>query len=216
MGDISLFFMARAYQFDKTCKSYLKQYPKGTIVNLGCGLETAFYRVDNGELTWVDIDLPDVIALKKSLLPAEERVHFIAKSILDFSWIDEIKKHSGPFLFLAGGFFIYFTPEEVKIILTSISAAFPDSELIFDVVSEKALEPANKKILDAGMSNAIIKWVLDDAKILETWSKDIKLLSQFHYFKTIKFKPGIPLMTRLKLFFYDLADKPSCVHLAFR
>lgn len=37
-------------------------HPEGLVVNLGAGLDTRFYRLDNGTITWIDIDLPEVVA----------------------------------------------------------------------------------------------------------------------------------------------------------
>lgn len=74
LGNSTLFFLARAYHFDQAIKNYLKKNPNGKIVNLGAGLETAFSRVDNQKLTWIDLDLPEVIELRKNLLPESNRV----------------------------------------------------------------------------------------------------------------------------------------------
>ena len=36
--------------FDRALKSYLQQYPDAVCVNLGCGLDSRFSRVDNGSI----------------------------------------------------------------------------------------------------------------------------------------------------------------------
>lgn len=110
----SWWWMARAYHFDEAIKNYLIAHPHATIVNLGAGLETAFYRVDNGLLNWVDLDVPEVIDLREKLLPPPTRVRYIAKSILDYSWMDDVKELGTDVFFFAGGFFMYFTPQQVK------------------------------------------------------------------------------------------------------
>jgi O-methyltransferase involved in polyketide biosynthesis len=127
VGPATLFWVARAYQFDEAIKDYLRLYSDAVIVNLGAGLETAFYRVDNGTLTWVDLDLPEVINLRRELLPPPDRVHYIAKSILDYSWIDEVKTLGTHFLFFAGGLFMYFSEEQVKSFFLEMANQFPNS-----------------------------------------------------------------------------------------
>ncbi|MEG3847795.1 hypothetical protein QT971_12285 [Microcoleus sp. herbarium19] len=37
----------------------------GIIVEIGCGLNTRFERVDNGQVRWFDLDMPDSIAVRK-------------------------------------------------------------------------------------------------------------------------------------------------------
>ena len=36
-------------------------HPDGTVVALGEGLETGFWRIDNGRLAWLTVDLPEVV-----------------------------------------------------------------------------------------------------------------------------------------------------------
>ena len=58
----------RARKYDAYVRNFLAQHPDGVVVNLGCGLDTRFYRVDNGRFHLYDLDLPEVIALKRQLL----------------------------------------------------------------------------------------------------------------------------------------------------
>jgi len=54
-------WIMRSICADEVVKAFLGKYPLATIVNLGCGLDTTFDRVDNGTLVWYDLDLPDVV-----------------------------------------------------------------------------------------------------------------------------------------------------------
>ena len=58
----------RALTFDNTIRRFLTDHPEGTIVSLGEGLETQFWRVDNGRLRWVGVDLPEVSGLRNQAL----------------------------------------------------------------------------------------------------------------------------------------------------
>lgn len=42
-------------------------------MNLGCGLDDTFSKVDNGQCRGYNIDLPDVIRVRDDLLPAGDR-----------------------------------------------------------------------------------------------------------------------------------------------
>lgn len=74
--------IARTILIDGELNSYLKSYPKATCINLGCGLDDRFSRVDNGKITWYDVDLPDVIEVRKNFFASKERVSMIAGSVL--------------------------------------------------------------------------------------------------------------------------------------
>ena len=78
--------------YDITCEveSYLAAHPEACVVNLGCGLDTTFRRVDNGHCTGYNLDLPDVINVRNALLPAGEREYNIACDLNDFSWMQRI------------------------------------------------------------------------------------------------------------------------------
>ena len=51
----SFAIVTRTEIIDEMVTEYLNRRPKGTIVNLGSGLDTRFSRVDNGKMKWIDI-----------------------------------------------------------------------------------------------------------------------------------------------------------------
>lgn len=166
----------RALYFDNGIKNYLKTHPKATIVNMGAGLETAFYRVDNGQLTWVDLDLPQVMAIKQKLLPPPKRVHYIAKSVLDFSWMDDVKKFGDDVYFFAGGLFIYLKPEQVKSLFIEMAHRFKNAELQFDTIEAADLMKANEMFKTFKMQDIKLQWGFN-RKEVETWSPKLNIMS---------------------------------------
>ena len=215
VGVATLFWMARAWHFDEAIKHYLKQHPAAVIVNLGAGLDTTFSRVDNGQLTWVDIDLPEVIALRQKLLPPSPREHYIAKSILDFSWIDDIKQYGSDFFFFAGGVFMYFTEAENKLIFSELAARFPRAELIFDSISKQGMIHASRMLAASKMQNAVMHWGLDNSDEIKAWSLNIHTVTKISNFKGIKGTYKFPRSQRIKMFLYDFFDKSGIIHLKF-
>ena len=83
-------WVARSLTFDKITKQFLEKHPKATIVNIGCGLDTTFDRIDNGKLIWYDLDLPDVIELRRKFIKEHSRRHFIVNSFLNYEWLEEL------------------------------------------------------------------------------------------------------------------------------
>jgi O-methyltransferase involved in polyketide biosynthesis len=80
-----------AKQFDDKIKAYITEHPHASVVNIGAGLDATFYRVDNELIHWYDLNLPAVIDVRKQLFPEPDRVMYIAKSLLDPSWCEDIK-----------------------------------------------------------------------------------------------------------------------------
>lgn len=212
----TLFWMARAYHFDEAIKSYLEKHPEAVIVNLGCGLDTSFNRVDNGSLTWIDIDLSDVIDLRSKLLPPSNREHYIAKSILDYSWMGDVKEYGQNIFFFAGGLFMYFTSDQVKSILSNMAKQFPDSYLIFDNISPKGLKHANTMLEKSNMKGALLQWSISDAGEIEKRLENIKVMSQHGYFKNINNKFRFPLSYKLVMYFFDIFHKSGIIKLKFQ
>ncbi|MGH3390243.1 MAG: class I SAM-dependent methyltransferase, partial [Actinomadura sp.] len=81
----------RARCFDEAVRRFLATHPDGTVVALGEGLETQFWRVDNGRVRWLTVDLPEIAAVRERLLPADSpRQRILARSALDERWMDEV------------------------------------------------------------------------------------------------------------------------------
>ncbi|EGV29816.1 O-methyltransferase domain-containing protein [Thiorhodococcus drewsii AZ1] len=123
----------RSVMFDEVVGDWMKRHPGGTVVELGCGLETQFQRIDDGQVRWLCVDVPEAIAVRERFLAPSERCRFVPKSALDLSWMDAVET-SGPVFVTAQGLLMYFEEAEVKRLLTAILDRFPDVELMFDVI----------------------------------------------------------------------------------
>lgn len=73
---------AQVLQFGNKVKAFLKEHSHASVINLGAGFETEFYRVDNGRIHWYDLDLFEIIEIRKQLIPETDRAKRIAKSFL--------------------------------------------------------------------------------------------------------------------------------------
>ena len=128
-------FALRAQPFDDKAKAYIAEHPDASVINIAAGLDTTFYRVDNGSIHWYDLDLPAVIDIRRQLLPEPDRVTYIAKSLLDPSWCGDIKDTEDGVFMIAGGLFYYFEEAQVKQFFSMLADNFPGGEIVFDVES---------------------------------------------------------------------------------
>ncbi|MGD0170953.1 MAG: class I SAM-dependent methyltransferase [Halobacteriota archaeon] len=49
----TLMLVARAKQFDDKARAYIAEHPTASVINLGAGLDTTLYRIDNGSIGWI-------------------------------------------------------------------------------------------------------------------------------------------------------------------
>ncbi|MBX3081942.1 MAG: class I SAM-dependent methyltransferase [Anaerolineae bacterium] len=207
-----LAWIMRSLCIDKVITQFLVNFPNASIVNIGCGLDTTFERVDNGHLTWYDLDLPDVIDLRCAFMQESERRQFIASSFLDTGWLRQIK-HDNNVLFIAAGVFYYFEEHQIRPFLKRLADLFPASEIVFDVSSPYGIKVANKMVIkNTGLDeNSFLKWGLDSNKTLLAWDERFKLLATYFYFRQKNLR--LPLKTRLYGMLSDFMRIQYLVHL---
>ena len=162
-------------EFDRFTEDFLRRHPAAVVVHIGCGLDTRFERVgcnqpDIGQVEWYDLDLPDVIELRRKLIGGEgERYHLLACSVFDSAWLREVGAHrQGPFLFLAEGVFMYFEEAQVKSLVLTLKEHFPGAELVFDAYSP-FLEWSHNLRVTRKRIGAHLHWALKHPQDLEKW-----------------------------------------------
>lgn len=135
----------RSQLFDEHIQEFVDRHPDAVIINLGEGLETQRYRVNDGPgVLWVTIDLPDAIAIRERFIQPDERHLHIARNALDTSWFDEIPQDR-PCFIAAQGLFMYFSEEDMWRLVKAMAKRFPGAILMFDylnkILSKRTLSP---------------------------------------------------------------------------
>jgi O-methyltransferase involved in polyketide biosynthesis len=177
-------WIMRSRTVDKTILAFLSKYPSGTIVNIGCGLDTTFDRVDNGSLLWYDLDLPDVIELRRKFIPESDRRVYLTSSFLESDWLNQIKV-KGNVLFVAAGVFYYFSEDEIRNFFTRLADTFPGCEVLFDASSPYGVKIANRMVIKRGGldEKSFLTWGLEKAEDLTKWDPRIIILETDFYFR---------------------------------
>ncbi|WP_199548409.1 class I SAM-dependent methyltransferase [Streptomyces sp. N35] len=122
----------RSLCFDRSVANYTARRPDATVVALGEGLETSFWRVDNGRLNWLSVELPEGAELRGRLLPEHPRHRIIPKSVTDLSWLDAIEDPSRGVIVTAQGLLMYLKPAEVREILAACAERLPGGVMVLD------------------------------------------------------------------------------------
>lgn len=187
--------MLRARMFDRYVETFLQACPHGTVVELGCGLDTRFERLDNGEVRWFDLDLSDVIALRRRFFDAAPRRTMLAASLLDTAWMDPVEDAGGPWMFVAEAVLIYLDALDARCVLSSLARRFPGARIAFDTTAAKMVDTqASHDAMRHLPRESWFRWRCDDPRTIESWDANLWLLSSETFFDA-----GRDLLNRMPL-----------------
>lgn len=175
--------VVRGWFFDKAVRRFIAEHDRPVVVNVGCGLDTRVQRIgDDGRTVFYELDLPEVIVLRRELIPEPANSHYLSASLLETGWMDELKKRhpDGDFIFVVEGVLMYFYEEQVRLFLGEVTVRFPGGELWFDVCGttmyRQGLKPdslrGHKAEIRSGISDGHLptRWVPSLAEIMQSFA----------------------------------------------
>jgi O-methyltransferase involved in polyketide biosynthesis len=189
--------------FDGWVRQFLVEHPAGTVIEIGAGLNTRFDRVDNGHVTWFDLDLPDSIALRRRFFGEHDRCTMVAGSVLETDWFDAVAASPGPYFFVSEAVLVYLTAEQVRTVVTQLGARFDNSLIAFDTGGAAMMRNQHRNGVMKPIS-ARMQWICDDPHQLEPWG--LELLESRTFARPqpevgrtwpARYRYGMPLMARL-------------------
>lgn len=157
----------RSKAYDGRVKEFLDDHPECVVLHLGCGLDTRAHRVNPPpSVEWYDIDLPDVIALRRKLFPPRAGVHTIGTSVTDPALLDAIPAGK-PVLVVAEGLTPYLRRADGVAMLRRIVEHFPSGEIILDGYSRAGVW-VTQRYAPVKASGAQLDWSIGNPHELET------------------------------------------------
>ena len=158
----------RSSIFDGWVREFLAENPTGTVVEIGCGLNTRFERLDNGRMRWFDLDVPDTAKMWRRFFSESDRRSLLPVSVFDTEWMDKVAETGGPWVFVAEAIFLYFPPDEVGAVLEKLCTRFPGSLLLLDS-GNTAMSAGMHKNAAMKRVTARMKWTCEDPREIENW-----------------------------------------------
>ena len=176
--------VARTILFDNEMRKALKKYPDAVVINIGCGLDDRFTRVDNGSVRWYNVDLPDAIALRRKFFAARDREYMIEGDLLTDTWADGIPQ-DGMTIIIAEGLLMYFTEEQVQHLLTQIRSRFGRGYLLAELM-HPAAAGNSRHHNTVKHTNAQFRWGIADGAELEKLCEGYQLLRETSFFAEMR------------------------------
>ena len=161
-------FCMRGSIFDTLVRDHLQRAPESTVVELGAGLDARYERVDNGAAHWLEIDLPEVIRLRRRFFAETPRRTILSGSLLDTDWLDAVERLGCKTpLFVAEGVLYFLSRKEVASLFARLADRFPGSAIVFDAQSSLMLWVSN---LRHPLSDSKLRFtVRGNASEIEDW-----------------------------------------------
>lgn len=132
-GKANQIYAIRALAFDSVVREFLSEYPHGTVVALAEGLQTSYWRLNPADCRWLSVDLPEVVSIRRQLLPAEPNIVSVGASALQLSWAEHVRPDA-PVLITAEGLLYYFDEHSALGLIAECARRFPGGRMVFDSV----------------------------------------------------------------------------------
>ncbi|HLQ82190.1 MAG TPA: class I SAM-dependent methyltransferase [Bacillota bacterium] len=121
----------RARWMDERVARFLAGHARATVLHLACGLDTRQQRLRPGPgVQWFEVDQPDVIAVRRQVLPPPPGVELVDADVTDSGWFAAVPQDR-PTLVVAEGLSMYLDPERGRALLTRLASTLR-GELIMD------------------------------------------------------------------------------------
>lgn len=189
-------------------EKFVTNNPKSIVVNLGCGLSTYSENYKGALINWFDIDLSEVINLRRKFFAESSQYIMISKSVLDFSWMKEIPKDKRT-LIIMEGLLPYFHENEVKKLLNKITEYFSNNELIIQAISPWSIRHKHRELKKASLN---LHWGIKDGKDIVKFIPNTKLLDEFFIYNCHRDKMSFKMKLLTLLPFYR--NQNMIIHLS--
>jgi O-methyltransferase involved in polyketide biosynthesis len=175
--------VVRTKWIDDRCREFFENNPDGLGVALGAGLDTRYQRLNESSIHWVDLDLPEVTALKCLFVEPTEHYRIVAGDVTTSAWFEQIGWRTGmPIMIIAEGLLMYLAPHQVRRLFMQIEAYFSNGDapvsVLFDYASP--LLVINSRFHPALMhTDTRFRWGLAGAKALSQLNPSFEVVEDY-------------------------------------
>lgn len=206
---------ANCSAFDASIRKYILEYPNCTIVNLGCGLENMFERMDNGRIQWYNVDSHNIMSVRRTMYGERDREKTVGRTIMDFTWLEDIKcNRNQGVLFVCKEVLGYLRLSQLLAIIEAINEKFPGAELMFNAST------TGRRILDnigykkKNYYKRKKKLAVNDAQeMFNSWRSDIQIIHEEPVMKYFNVKKGMDLASKLARKYNLLTYNYKIIHM---
>jgi methyltransferase (TIGR00027 family) len=146
-------WVARTYLFDQYIMQEVKQ-GVDVVINLAAGLDARPYRIElPPSLQWIEVDLPELLEYKQSILAADKPVCALERVPMDLADVDrrralfsQIGRRAKRAMVVTEGLLIYLAPDAVESLGKDLSAQSSFQRWATDLASPGLLRMMSKEV----------------------------------------------------------------------
>jgi O-methyltransferase involved in polyketide biosynthesis len=172
----------RTELIDTAIRELAHGHSSATVITLGAGLCTRCVRLADLDLTWIDVDLAPVAALRATLLPPPPNRTVIADSVLATGWRDTLA--TGPptkRIFILKGLTMYLHEPELRALVADLATRFPGSDLLIETVGPRTDPPGRYQHLrDRHTIGIQFSWGIRRHEQLTQWHPRLELVRTWY------------------------------------
>jgi O-methyltransferase involved in polyketide biosynthesis len=175
--------------FDQVAQAQINTYNAPTIIELGAGFSTRYYRLNNSKkATWFQSDFPAVINQRKELEVETPTYRLLDSPLSEVNWLNQASFDQQT-LIIAEGVLMYLKPAQVEQLISQLRDRVSGATLLFDTMG---------KIYDnKGKSRDSYQWFADitdlealDLTILSYWQMLEQHPKRWKYLRWLSFIPA--------------------------
>lgn len=172
----------RAKLIDDETKEFLAQHPDAVVIQLGAGIDARYQRLGKPNIGhWYDLDLPEVIAIRRQLLPETEKNTYLSLSLFDEEWIKTVKKHNAPVLIILEGVLMYFDEEQVKTFFNMVCSQLNNTTILLEILAYMLVKHAKQHdAVSKTEHKAEFRWSILNTADMEQWHPHLHLLKEYY------------------------------------
>ncbi len=178
---------------DLAVRQFVAENPDGVVANCGAGLDTRRARLAiKDSVLWNELDVPEAIELPRQFFTESLNYRFLAKSMFDISWFDNIEVTRSNLLIIAVGLFMYYDENELREMMTYIANRFPGTEMSIEIMGPWVVGGSNKNECVSKIENAPeFKWGIADTRDILSWHPRLRICEEWCNFDYHKKRAGL-------------------------
>ena len=159
-------------------RRFVVLHPDAVVLDLGAGLDDRMFRVDPpSTVDWYDIDFPEVIAVRRQVLPQPTNAHSIGADLTDPNWLDDVPTDR-PAVIVADGLIVFLTQHDFVSLLNHLRGHFPSGEVAFNQYTTYAVWAVKHLRGLAAIAGGAANPGFNDPHQPERWVDGLKLIEE--------------------------------------